>query len=106
MVSAERQHLTFRLPSSRCGRVVCLRAAWSLRLHINEELNRRILEPWTCFIIFVGYLHITAMCSKAYIVYTCTQKARAQDKLSYAKILENFCLYSGYKIPMDTRLRV
>lgn len=58
-----------------------------------------LLEPWTCFIIFAGYLHITAMCSKAYIVYTCTQKPRVQDKLSYAKILEIFSYILGIKYP-------
>jgi hypothetical protein len=52
-------------------------------------------------------LHSAAICPKAYVVYSCAKELGAQDKsLSYTKILENCWLYSGYKIPMGTRVRV
>jgi hypothetical protein len=67
MVSAERQYLAYRLPSSMCGLVACLCEACSLGLHVNKESYRRNLEPWTCFTVLVGCLPIVAMCPKAYV---------------------------------------
>jgi hypothetical protein len=73
MVSAERQHLAFRLPSSMCGLVACLCAAWSLGLHVNKESHRRNLEPSTCFTVLTSCLPIVAMCPKGYVACSWTQ---------------------------------